>query len=52
MGGKWAKWDTLMVNTSEMVEDSKRIEIVDKYASKLINSETPWTRPGVHLLVD
>ena len=28
-----------MVNTSEMVEMEKRLEIVDKYAQKLINSE-------------
>ena len=28
-----------MVNTSEMVEMSKRLEIVDKYARKLINNE-------------
>jgi len=28
-----------MVNTSEMVETEKRLEIVDKYAQTLINSE-------------
>ena len=30
-----------MVNTSEMVGDEKRVEIVDKYAEKLMNSEYP-----------
>ena len=28
-----------MVNTSEMVDIEKRLEIIDKYAQKLINSE-------------
>ena len=32
-----------MVNTSEMVGMNKRLEIIDKYAQKLINS-TPWSR--------
>ena len=30
-----------MVNTSEMVSDDRRVEIVDKYAEKLMNSEYP-----------
>ena len=30
-----------MVNTSEMVDDEKRVEIVDKYAEKLMNSDYP-----------
>ena len=30
-----------MVNTSEMVGDKKRVEIVDKYTEKLMNSEYP-----------
>ena len=30
-----------MVNTSEMVDIKKRVEIIDKYATKLMNSEYP-----------
>ena len=30
-----------MVNTSEMVSNDKRVEIVDRYAEKLMNSEYP-----------
>ena len=30
-----------MVNTSEMVSNEKRVEIVDSYAEKLMNSEYP-----------
>ena len=30
-----------MVNTSEMVSDERRVEIVEKYAEKLMNSEYP-----------
>ena len=30
-----------MVNTSEMVSNERRVEIVDSYAEKLMNSEYP-----------
>ena len=39
-----------MMNTSELVEEEVRLEIVDHYAQKLINSEYDWQAQGGLLL--